>query len=108
MNLWITYPVRMLVQRGALSKVIQHTSNFTILKDENDYKREFRRVLRQYSTANLASEAAIRWIASDMYNIIDKDSHTNCGCKKVEQEPTTADEYNEEWLSEPKSNNKVS
>ena len=96
------------VQKEAVSKVIQHTSNFTILKDDNDYKREFRRVLRQYSTANLASEAAVRWIASDMYNIIDRDSHTGCGCRKVEQEPTTADEYNEDWWGEPKSTNKIS
>ena len=98
----------MQAQKGVMTKVIQHTSNFTILKDNNDYEREFRRILRQYSTANLASESAVRWIAGDMYRILYKDSHTNCGCKKVEQEPTTADEYNEEWLSDPKSTNKIS
>ena len=98
----------MQAQKGVMTKVIQHTSNFTILKDNNDYEREFRRILRQYSTANLASESAVIWIAGDMYRILYKDSHTNCGCKKVEQEPTTADEYNEEWLSEPKSTNKIS
>ena len=93
----------MLAQKEAVSKVIQHTSNFTIIKDNNDYQREFRRILRQYSTANLSSEAAVRWIAADIYKILENDSHTNCGCVRVEREPTTADEFNEEWLSEPKS-----
>jgi len=105
--------VRMPVQKEVVSKVIQHTSNFTILKDENNYEREFRRVLRQYSTANLSSEAAVRWIAGDIYSILEKDSHTNCGCVRVEREPTTADEFNidlgfEERDSEPKSTDTIS
>ena len=91
-----------------MSKVIQHTSNFTILRDENEYKREFRRVLRQYSTANLASEAAVRWIARDIYEVLLKDSHVGCGCKKIKKEPTTADEYNKEWRGEPKCTDKAS
>ena len=100
--------MRMPAQKEAVSKIIKHTSNFTILKDNNCYEREFRRVLRQYSTANLSSEAAVRWIAGDMYNILENDSHTNCGCVRVEREPTTADEYNMEWLGEPKSTYKAS
>ena len=60
--------------RSELGKVTKYTSNFTLLKDDNDYEREFRRVLRQFSSANLSSEAAVRWIAQSMYEVVDKDA----------------------------------
>ena len=60
--------------RSELGKVTKYTSNFTLLKDDNDYEREFRRVLRQFSSANLSSEAAVRWIAQSMYEVVAKDA----------------------------------
>ena len=60
--------------RSELGKIIEYSSNFTLLKENNHYEREFRRVLRQFSSANLASEAAVRWIAQSMYEVLQRDA----------------------------------
>jgi len=57
-----------------LGELIKYTSNFTLLKDGNNYERDFRRILRQFSTANLSSEAAVRWIAKSMYDEVARDA----------------------------------
>jgi len=57
-----------------MGKIVEHSSSFTLLKTDVDYKQKFEETLEKFRHEDLQDKVARHWIAQSMYDILLKDT----------------------------------
>ena len=67
-----------------MGKVVIYKTNFTLLKDNNDYEKKIHNILKKFQSENLSNKVARKWIARSICEVYEQEA-SNITDKEIEE-----------------------
>jgi len=67
-----------------MGKVVIYKTNFTLLKDNNDYEKKIHNILKKFQSENLSNKVDRKWIARSICEVYEQEA-SNITDKEIEE-----------------------